>query len=110
MYEHELDVSDPTTLEAEMEAAPQGTPARVTTAAGETLAVTRSPGGWHLDGDLTVTSGDVAEARPRAVTLLLRPDCDGDDEGLTLLADVDPDEAAGLRAWRDARRAERGEA
>ncbi len=48
-----------------MEAAPVGARARVTIADGtETLTVTRVPGGWYLEGDLSVTSGDIAEACP----------------------------------------------
>lgn len=65
-----LDVTDPATLETALEAAPLGTLARVTIADGsETLSVRRVPDGWYLEGDLTVTSGDIADARPRAVSL-----------------------------------------
>jgi len=74
MHVQDLDVTDPAALEAALDAAPLDTLARVETAGGETLTVVRVPGGWHLPGDLTVTSGDVAEGGPRAVSLLLDQD------------------------------------
>jgi len=65
-----IDTSIPATLEEALDAAPLGTRAPVTIADGsETLTVMRVPGGWYLPGDLTVTSGDIADARPRAVSL-----------------------------------------
>jgi hypothetical protein len=68
MYVH-IDTSNPATVEAALESAPIGTRARVTTADGETFDITRCPGGWSLEGDLPVTSGDIAEASPQAVSL-----------------------------------------
>jgi hypothetical protein len=66
----DLDTTDPVALEAALDALPVGTVARVVTASGETLDVTRCPGGWYLDGDLAVTSGDVADGRPARVSVM----------------------------------------
>lgn len=65
----DLDTTDPTALEAALEALPVGTVARVVIATGETLDITRCPGGWYLDGDLAVASADVAEGRPTRVSV-----------------------------------------
>jgi hypothetical protein len=65
----DLDTTDPIALEAALDAVSPGTVARVVTATGETLAMTRCPGGWYLDGDLVVTSGDVADGRPARVSV-----------------------------------------
>lgn len=103
MYVQNLDVTDPTALEAALEAAPLDTLARVVTAGGERLTVRRVPGGWDLPGDLAVASADVAAGEPRAVALLLREDYRGGSDGLAEYADIDPEDAASLRAWREAR-------
>lgn len=66
----DLDTTDPAALEAALDAAPLHTLARVVTADGQVLTISRVPGGWHLEGDLAVSSGDVADGRPRAVSLL----------------------------------------
>ncbi|MGZ8741672.1 MAG: hypothetical protein ACXWXO_01990 [Nocardioides sp.] len=63
-------MSDPAALEAALEAAPLDTVAQVTTVDGERLTVQRVPGGWYLEGDVVVASGDIADAGPRAVSLL----------------------------------------
>lgn len=62
-------MGDPAALEAELEALPEGCWIEVE-AGGETYLVLRVPGGWHLPGDLTVASGDVAEGRPSRVEVL----------------------------------------
>ncbi len=66
---HNLDTSDPTTLETALEALPIGTVARVVTADGEAFSVERVAGGWYLPGDVVVTSGDVADGRPQRVSI-----------------------------------------
>jgi hypothetical protein len=68
MYVH-IDTSNPATVEDALESAPIGTRARVTTANGETFDITRCPGGWAVPDDLPVTSRDIADARPSAVSL-----------------------------------------
>lgn len=64
-----LDVVDIAALHAALEALPEGTWVAVTVA-GEDLRVVRVPGGWHMPGDLTVASSDVAEGCPDAVEVL----------------------------------------
>jgi hypothetical protein len=64
-----LDFSDPVALEAALEAQPDGCWADVTVE-GERLLTVRVPGGWHLPGDLTVASSDVADGRPPRVEVL----------------------------------------
>lgn len=69
MHVQHLDVTDPTALEAALEAAPLHTVARVTTPAGETFDLTRTASGWYLPGDVVIASADVVEGRPVAVAL-----------------------------------------
>ena len=64
-----LDTTDPTALEADLEATPLGTVARVRVS-GEVHVIRRVVGGWHLPGDLVIASGDVADGRPDAVEVL----------------------------------------
>jgi hypothetical protein len=97
-----LDTTDLDRLEAALDAAPPGTLARVVTD-GQTYLLHRVNGGWHLPGDVVIASGDVADGRPSAVTLLDADDRRrGDEEGLMLLAEIHPQDAADVRAWRDA--------
>src|SRR3954447_11543030 len=103
MYVQRIDTTDPAALEAALEAAPLGTPAHIEPADGEHLTVTRVPGGWYLPGDVAVASRDVADGRPRAVSLL-RDAAYGGEEGWLVLADQDPDEARGVAAWAEAQR------
>ena len=105
MHTQNLDTTNPTTLEAALEAAPIDTLARVVNESG-TYLIHRVPGGWHLPGDLTVTSGDVADGRPSAVSMLMDEDY-RHDEGLMLLADIDPDDARDVATWAEAQRSER---
>ena len=98
-----LDTADPARLEAALEALPRGTAVRVS-AGGAAHIIHRVPGGWYLPGDLAVASADVAQGRPDEAEVL---DPFGDDpaydEGALLqVADDDPEEAAGLRAWASA--------
>jgi hypothetical protein len=99
MQVQDLDTTDPAALEAALDAAPLHTLARVVTSDGQVLHVHRVPGGWHLEGDLTVASGDIADGRPSAVSLLLGEDFRG-DEGWQILADPD------VAAWAQAQRSE----
>jgi hypothetical protein len=92
MIVQDLDVTDPTRLEAALDAAPQGTLARVLTGEGEPLLARRVPGGWHLPGDVAVASADVAGGAPRAATLLL-------DDGRPATAGYLAPAAAVYRAW-----------
>ncbi|GAA0985535.1 hypothetical protein ENKNEFLB_01407 [Nocardioides aquaticus] len=101
-----LPTTDPAALEAEMEAQPAGTLARVVTADGEPLTVRRVPGGWYLPGDLVVASGDVAGALPREVSVLLDQD-QPSDEGLAILADLDPEGARDVATWAEAQHSAR---
>ncbi|HEV8056003.1 MAG TPA: hypothetical protein VGP51_05910 [Nocardioidaceae bacterium] len=105
MHTQNLDTTDPVALEAALEAAPLHTLARVESAEGEVFLIHRVPGGWHLPGDLTVTSGDVAEGRPTAVSMLMDEDY-RHDEGLMLLAEIDPDDARDVATWAEAQRSE----
>ena len=104
-----LTTSDPAALEAALEAAAMGTIARVTLADGERLKIYRVQGGWHLPGDVVVASGDVADGRPRAVTLA---EPGGQAPDLAELADAlrgeylsPPEAIARARALFDAARA-----
>jgi hypothetical protein len=74
MHIRDLDPTDLAALEAAMEAAAIGTNARVKTADGEVLQIRRVEGGWYLANDVTVTSGDVADGEPQAVSLLIGED------------------------------------
>src|SRR4051794_15791617 len=65
-----MDYGERVALEAALEAAEMGTLALVETAAGDQYVVERVPGGWHLEGDVVVTSGDVAGGDPRGVHFL----------------------------------------
>lgn len=71
MYVKDLDTTDPATLEVALDAAPLHTLGRVVTADGQVMLIRRVPGGWHLEGDLTVSSGDVVDGEPVAVSLLM---------------------------------------
>ena len=73
MHTQNLDTTDPLALEAALEAAPLHTLGRVVNDSG-TFIIHRVPGGWYLPGDLTVTSGDVADGRPTAVSMLMDED------------------------------------
>ncbi|WP_166136526.1 hypothetical protein [Nocardioides ochotonae] len=66
-----LDVGDPAALEAALDALPEGCWIEVTNEDGRHLVV-RVPGGWHLPGDVTVASGDVADGRPERVEVVGR--------------------------------------
>ncbi len=103
MHTQNLATTDPAALEAALEAAPIDTLARVESAEGEVFLIHRVPGGWHLPGDLTVTSGDVADGRPSAVSLLMEEDY-RQDEGLAVLADLDPEDARDVATWAEAQR------
>ncbi len=74
MYVQNLDTTDPAALEDALEAAPLYTLARVVVNETGTFIIHRAPGGWHLPGDVTVTSGDVADGRPSAVSMLMDED------------------------------------
>jgi hypothetical protein len=64
-----LDCSDAAALTAALEAVPLGHWAEVVTGRDRHL-VQRVPGGWHLPGDLAVTSADVADGMPTHVAVL----------------------------------------
>lgn len=81
-----IDTTDPARLEAALEALPLGA-AVLVTAGGASHTIHRVPGGWWLDGDLTVASGDVADGRPAEVEVV---DPFGDDP------------VPGGREWADA--------
>ncbi|GAA1962818.1 hypothetical protein GCM10009798_23240 [Nocardioides panacihumi] len=78
MYVQNLDTTDPAALEAALEAAPLDTLGQVTVD-GQTHNIQRVTGGWYLPGDVVVTSGDVADGRPDAVSLLRDEDYRGED-------------------------------
>jgi len=67
---HYLDTSDPDRLEAQLEAAPLGTCARIEHEDGAVFHVYRTPGGWYLPGDMAVASRDVVDGEPVSVALL----------------------------------------
>ncbi len=102
MHTQNLDTTDPAALEAALEAAPLHTLARVVNDSGAFI-IHRVPGGWYLPGDLTVTSGDVGDGRPTAVSMLMDEDY-RTDEGLAILADLDPDDARDVATWAEAQR------
>lgn len=73
MHVQNLDTSNPASLEAALDAAPIDTLGRVVTEEGETFHITRVLDGWYVHADVIVTSGDIADGRPRAVSLLMDP-------------------------------------
>jgi len=64
-----LDTSAPAALAAVPDALPEDTWPEVTKDGG-TLRVMRVPGGWHLNGDLSLSSAGVAEGGPTSVAAL----------------------------------------
>jgi hypothetical protein len=86
-----LDPRDPVALEAALEAQTEGRWAEVTVE-GERLLIVRVSGGWHLPGDLAVSSGDIVDGRPTAVVIL------GGDGRLSAPAAIGQARAAFARA------------
>lgn len=64
-----LDVHDLSALEGALDAVPLGDWVEVTTN-GETFALQRCSGGWHLPEDVVIASGDVCDGCPTRVVVL----------------------------------------
>lgn len=70
-------MGDPAALEAALEALPEGVTIRVLDVDNGPWGVVRVPSGWHIVGDVTVTSGDIAEGGNVSIAVLDEGDLAG---------------------------------